>query len=161
MIFYLYTWLISSIEEAKFNILNDFYSLFPTQFFTHKTPLPQGPPFQSLCTSFCKLEKCISSAHQQWKCFFLEKYLLHKTTPRVLRILKQCSFSEPDLINEWEYMYQISVLVNGLRSLSNKEKGNMTPLLSKSTLCKGITQSIKHLPNIWLRTLKRNTIKKM
>lgn len=141
--------LIQVIEKAKFNILDEFYLCFPSNFFSYTSPYP-GPHGKSLCTKFLKLEDLISSVNQQWwNGFFLEQYLLHKITPRGLRVLKQCSFLDPDLIKEWVYVSKFCT-----------EKWIKIIITQRKKKFETLTVRIRELlPHTWLRTLKRNTIR--
>lgn len=91
--------------------------------------------------------------------FFLEQYLLHKITPRGLRVLKQCSFLDSNLSTEWSHISEFCT-AKWIGLLVQQRDRKFQTLKEKITeLCNDIQDSTSHLPLTWLVTLKKNTKK--
>lgn len=92
--------IILDIESAKYEVLDEMYTLFPASLFNPTTSIPRST-YKLICARFRKIEDLIVSANQQWwDKFFLQQYSKYKISPRGLRITKTCSFLSAALTSE-------------------------------------------------------------
>lgn len=94
--------LINEIEFHKFEVLDNLYTILPSELFCTTSTLTRSDRY-TLCGKFKKLEKLIHSANTQWwDELFLKKYITEKISPRGLRVLKTCSFLDTAHNSQWE-----------------------------------------------------------
>lgn len=113
-----------------------------------------------LCGKFKKLERLIHSTNSQWwDKYFLNQYLKNRISPRGLRILKNCSFLEPEDAKEWGSLAEFCTTKWMTILVKHREKKFENLKKIVETLSTDIVNAGQNIPSPWLDIFKNNTKK--
>lgn len=148
---------INDIEQQKYAVLDDLYTLFSPSTLLQGYVLPTRKR-HVLCGKFKQLERVIETTNQQWwDKFFLSKYIDTEISPRGLRVMKECTFLDNDNKREWADISAfctskwMTILISYRMSRFNKLKQDVHSLIQD------IISHNTTIPLSWLDTLKKNT----